>query len=369
MQLTPGTALAQTLRQAFARAIDHLAPPPPWAVAVSGGPDSTALMHLSASYCRDHGLPAPLVLTVDHALRLESRLEAQAAASAAADLGLSHQTHSWTGPKPARGIQQAARLMRYRLLAAACERAGIESLLTGHTRDDQIETVQMRLARGSGDIGLAGMPSQARLPGTRLGLVRPLIATPKSDLLNWLDGQSMSYLIDPSNTDVRFDRARLRGFPSPLRPTDAEILAAQQRRMAVELGIRHRLAASMDRCDDRIVIPAAALTDADHAMADLMLAVLLRATGGQAHPGTRAERDRVLAALRSPTPFRGRTLAGVIIRPATRAQAAQPAGVLSFRPEKAANTGSVDIWLPFAQYPQIGFDGGLLGKSTIFTVR
>jgi tRNA(Ile)-lysidine synthetase-like protein len=361
--------LQADLEQAFAAAIGHLAPPHAWVLAVSGGPDSTALMYLAAGHCRQSGLPLPRVLTVDHGLRPGSDMEAGAVATAAHALGLRHETLAWTGPKPACGIQQAAREARYRLLASTCEQAGASSLMTGHTRDDQIETVQMRQSRGSGRIGLAGMPSQSLLPGTTIRLVRPLLAIPKADLTTWLDAAAAPYIRDPSNADPRFDRARLRLQASQDAPDPAAVLSAQRYRMAVERQVHTQVTRHLYRDKAGIFLPRTAITGEPDEMADLTLSVLLRAVGGRDYPGTRAERARLLARLRAPETFRGATLASVHIRPARRSESPPAKDMIVFQPESGGKPPVAEVWLPFAQFSQTGFDGQPLTISTIFPVH
>ena len=127
-------------------------------LAVSGGPDSTALLWLAARWRarRKHG-PTLIAVTVDHGLRPEAAGEARAVKRLAQKLGVAHRTLRWSGKKPASGIQQAAREARYRLLADAARKGGARHILTAHTLDDQAETVLFRLARGSGIAGLRGM--------------------------------------------------------------------------------------------------------------------------------------------------------------------------------------------------------------------
>ena len=124
-------------------------------LAVSGGPDSTALMWLAARWAKARqGAPKLVAVTVDHGLRKEAAREAQAVAKLARKLGIAHRTLHWRGKKPKTGLQQAARLARYALLADAARQAGAMHILTAHTRDDQAETVVIRLTRGSGLTGL-----------------------------------------------------------------------------------------------------------------------------------------------------------------------------------------------------------------------
>jgi tRNA(Ile)-lysidine synthase len=196
------------------RLLDFLAPFPSVLLAVSGGPDSTALLYLAARWrkARKNG-PKLIAVTIDHGLRPESKREALAVAKLARKLGVVHRTLRWTGKKPQTGIQEAAREARYRLLAAAAREAGTLCVLTAHTLDDQAETVLFRLVRGSGIGGLAGMDRAAPIPdieNQRVALVRPLLRVPKVRLVATLKGARISYADDPSNRDPRFARPRLR---------------------------------------------------------------------------------------------------------------------------------------------------------------
>jgi tRNA(Ile)-lysidine synthase len=182
-------------------------------LAVSGGPDSSALLLLAARWrrARRRG-PKLFAVTVDHGLRRESAREARSAARLARRLGIPHRTLRWRGRKPTTGLQEAARAARYRLLAAAAARARAAYVLTGHTLDDQAETVLIRLARGSGVAGLGAMRRVAPLPGGKDGtmLVRPLLELPKARLVATLERAGIDFVADPSNRDPRFTRARWR---------------------------------------------------------------------------------------------------------------------------------------------------------------
>jgi len=183
-------------------------------IAVSGGPDSTALLLLAARWAkRQKKSPPKLVaVTVDHGLRPQAAAEAAAVKRLARRLGVAHTTLRWRGKKPKSGLQNAARIARYRLLARATTRAGYGHIMTAHTLDDQAETVLFRLARGSGITGLAGMAAASLLPvgDNEIFLVRPLLQVPKSRLVATLKAAGIAYAEDPSNSDPRFTRARLR---------------------------------------------------------------------------------------------------------------------------------------------------------------
>lgn len=172
------------------------------AIAVSGGGDSMALLHLALQA----GL-RPLVLTFDHNLRPESAAEAAWVAAQATALGLPCRLGRWDTPAR-RGVLAAARTARYRFFAQACADEGLTHLLVGHTLDDVAETFLIRRARGSGPQGLAVLPPQTTLFG--LTVVRPLVGVRRHDLRAFLTGQGVSWLEDPTNTNPAYLRPRLR---------------------------------------------------------------------------------------------------------------------------------------------------------------
>jgi tRNA(Ile)-lysidine synthase len=203
------------------------------ALAVSGGSDSTALMVLFADWLRQRGSDpaAHTVLTVDHGLRPESAVEAAAAARLAGTLGFRRATLVWEGAKPHTGLQAAAREARYRLMGAYAQANGIATLLTGHTLDDQAETLLMRLARGSGLDGLAGMAPLGRLGS--LWIARPLLDTPKARLRATLEARGIAWIEDGSNQSPAFERTRLRAASAALCALGltGEMLALSARRL------------------------------------------------------------------------------------------------------------------------------------------
>src|SRR5665647_1008947 len=206
-------------------------------LAVSGGPDSTALMVLAARWRAALKVkPKLIAVTVDHGLRAESKREALSVARLARKLGIAHRTLRWTGVKPASGLPQAARQARYRLLGDAACRAGAAHILTAHTLDDQAETVLIRMSRGSGMTGLAAMTRLTALPASgdsQTKLVRPLLDIAKSRLIATLRAAKIAFADDPSNRDPRFTRARLRGLMPQLAQEglDARRLALLARRL------------------------------------------------------------------------------------------------------------------------------------------
>jgi tRNA(Ile)-lysidine synthase len=184
-------------------------------LAVSGGPDSMALMVLAAEWRTRMKSEAPTlsVATVDHGLRPESRAEAEFVRDEAARLRLPHAILTWEGAKPRTGIPTAAREARYRLLDEHARSFGADriAVVTAHHLDDQAETFAMRLARGAGINGLSGMRVERPLrDGSPIALLRPLLALPKARLVATIAARGVGYADDPTNTDHRYERPRLR---------------------------------------------------------------------------------------------------------------------------------------------------------------
>ena len=155
-------------------------------LAVSGGPDSVALMWLAARWRRSFTRgPRLIAVTVDHGLRAEAAREARDVKRLAKDLDLEHRTLRWRGAKPKTGLPAAAREARYALLAKAARASGARHIVTAHTRDDQAETLLMRLLRGSGIAGLAAMARESERDGVLLA--RPLLEISKAQLVATLE--------------------------------------------------------------------------------------------------------------------------------------------------------------------------------------
>lgn len=188
--------------------VDRLGPDRPLAVAVSGGGDSIALLNLLAEARNCGRVPYLLAITVDHGLRTGSDAEARQVAAWCAELDVDHVTAKWEGRKPETGLQNAARLARYRLVRAAAMARGVDCVATAHTADDQIETVRMRGKRNPGR-GLSGM-AQSVLYRRDFWILRPLLSARRSDLRRYLENRGKRWIDDPSNEDRRFERVRIR---------------------------------------------------------------------------------------------------------------------------------------------------------------
>jgi tRNA(Ile)-lysidine synthase len=192
------------------------------AVAVSGGPDSMALLVLAADEAKKSGRSVHAV-TVDHGLRADAKDEAAQVAAWAKTLGVAHTTLTHAGDVPVASIQSEARDIRYGLMGQWCAANNIAALMVAHTRDDQAETLLLRLARGSGVDGLSGMAADISRDGLRI--IRPLLDVPRVDLLSLLEDREQPFIDDPSNRDDRHARVRMRA----LRPLlEAEGLTAQR---------------------------------------------------------------------------------------------------------------------------------------------
>lgn len=181
----------------------------PAAIAFSGGGDSTALLHACA--------PHPYIthaFIIDHALRDGSAVEVEAAAEFARSLGYHVQTARWAHDGVTSGIQVKARQYRYSAMGAMCRSAGLKHLITGHTADDQAETLLMRLDRGTGWRGLAGMREAAFAPlwPALMGVTlhRPWLGLSRAELRDYNANATLSFVDDPSNENRDFTRVRAR---------------------------------------------------------------------------------------------------------------------------------------------------------------
>lgn len=287
-------------------------------VAVSGGSDSTALLLLIKRFL-DRTAPAArlLAVTVDHDLRSGSAAEAQAVARLCAERGIAHRTLLWKGPKPSSGVSVAAREARYRLLAQAAGDAGIGIVLTGHTADDQAETVLMRQARlpadaRTGTRGLAGM-ARATLYDWKIWIVRPLLGTRRAALRDFLRGEGAGWADDPTNLDPAYERPRIRavidgrGFAQAIALAGREAAAretASRDAAALVRSFASQPAAGLVRLDPLFA-------KADETAAVVALRVLLATMGGFAFPPDEA-RAAALRARIGGAPFRA-TLSRAVV--------------------------------------------------------
>lgn len=182
------------------------------ALAVSGGADSMGLLALAAEARHSPDAPRFSVLSVDHGLRAAAADEIAAVAQACVAVGLPHVALTADAPLADSNLQEQARWLRYRLMAAWCAANGATSVVTAHHRQDQAETVLMRLARGAGVNGLSGMAAAQNLRTVAgpLRLVRPLLANQPEQLRYWAEQAGFPTAEDASNHDRKFERVRWR---------------------------------------------------------------------------------------------------------------------------------------------------------------
>jgi tRNA(Ile)-lysidine synthase len=279
-------------------------------VAVSGGPDSLALLLLAAE-ARGSKVEAA---TVDHAFRPESRGEAEMVAALCERLGVPHTilTAQWE-QKPETAIQERARLMRYRLLGDWARERGLTAIATAHHLDDQAETFIMRLSRGSGVRGLAGMRALARAAAGQVALVRPLLGWRHSELEGVCASAGLVPAQDPSNDDDQFERVRVRKALAGTDWLDPTAVAASAAHLAEADGALHWATTlewqrSVTREGGQIVYKP---TDAPREIRRRIIrrAILALATEGAGAELRGRELDQVLAALRN---GRRATLRGVL---------------------------------------------------------
>jgi len=231
-------------------------------LAVSGGPDSVALMLMAADWAKTGAAPPFFVATVDHGLRPESRHEAEKVGLWAAALGLPHRILTWEGEKPKTRIQERAREARYGLLCTYAEEAGAGHLVTAHHADDQAETILFRLLRGSGLKGLAGM-SAAKRRGDIMHL-RPLLGWSKADLVALCHAREHAFFDDPSNRNPAYARARLRRLSGVLSENGldkAALLRLGARLARADAALQGRAAALAENLQNLAAPPAAFKAD------------------------------------------------------------------------------------------------------------
>jgi len=218
-------------------------------VALSGGGDSVALLHL----CRAAGVRVEAV-TVDHGLRADSAAEAAAVAADCARLGVRHEVRVWQHGAVPGNLMDAARRARMELIRDWAVARGIGVVALGHTRDDQAETLLMGLARAAGIDGLAGMRPAWEEGGVRF--VRPLLDAGRAELREWLAAKAIGWVDDPTNENDRFARVKARKAVAMLEPLGISVsgLAAVARNLAEA---REALEAATADAASRVVTEAA----------------------------------------------------------------------------------------------------------------
>lgn len=291
-------------------------------IAVSGGPDSLALLESLARWRAARAAAAPRLeaVTVDHGLRPASAAEALLVGGIAHRLGVRHTIMRWDGPKPTASIQDAARRARYHLLAEHARRCADQpaAVVTAHHAEDQAETLLMRLARGSGVDGLAAMAPVRHEAG--VPVLRPLLAVAKARLVATLTARGIGFVDDPSNADPAFERVRLRrAWPAF---EAAGLSATMIGRSAQRLErARQALDAATDRLTERVVeihdgayatIAVQGWRAASEELRIRSLARVIQAYGGQAESVRLSQIEALAGALQQREPA-GATLGGCVV--------------------------------------------------------
>ena len=303
-----------------ARFGDALCGAPGVAVGLSGGPDSMALARLlSLIFEHNPGSPPFHALSVDHGLRPESAAEAAQVGAWIKDWpGIHHAVLRWDAPSASR-VQEDARHARYDLMAGYCRAQGIRHLFLAHHMDDQAETVLFRLAKGSGLDGLAGM--RARQDYGDITFLRPLLDIPKARLLATCESLGLSFVRDPSNESENFARIRLRNSAGVLAQEGLtnKRLATTARRLDRARDALEKTADNaykqivIDKYTKRIVLNYKALREQpDEIGFRCLLKAIATLRPGEDYAPRMEKIEDLFYDLRSPEPFRKRTLGGLV---------------------------------------------------------
>jgi tRNA(Ile)-lysidine synthase len=291
-------------------------------IAVSGGSDSTALLRLALAWAR--GRDARIeVATVDHGLRPEAATEARRVERLCASLGVPHATLRWR-PGPGAVDQARARRARHTLLANWAHARGLQVVALGHTEDDRIETLLLRIRAGSGWYGLASplpqSPSPAWPEGAGLRLIRPLLGASRSDLRRYLVACGQDWIEDPTNSARRHERVRIRERIAEFDDSTRVSLVRSSDGLArlradVLRQARETLVGDVAWTPEGARLSRLALVDLPPDPRYRLVEALLLAVGGDPTPPRRSQLESLLhqAADRG-GPFRPRTLSHAVIR-------------------------------------------------------
>lgn len=249
--------------------------------------------------------------TVDHALRADSSDEAQAVARLCASLDIPHRIMTWHGEKPLTGISATAREARYRLLADAATALGATAIVTGHTADDQDETIAMRAARADEDsIGLSGM-ARATLYDRRIWLLRPFLKVRREAIRDYLCNAGFGWIDDPSNVDLRYERVRIRQDQCSASPPSAD--EAAMRRRHLSKGAADLIASSATLHAGCLIALSPEALGTEPAILRHAFATLVAIAGGKPHRPAAAAMDKLMRLVGSGLPGR-MTLARALVQ-------------------------------------------------------
>jgi tRNA(Ile)-lysidine synthase len=279
-------------------------------VAVSGGSDSLGLLFALHEYFRSLSVSPKLsAVTVDHAMRQNSAHEAAGVAALCAQLKIPHVTKTWSGAKPISGIQAAARDERRALLCLAATELGADAILTGHTNDDQIETVMMRQRRGAGPglagIGHASLAYDDRTDGCPIWIVRPLLDVSRADIRAYLLANHIQWVDDPSNENDAFERVMVRKELQSSSDAFRQQILNVSRDAAIERIEVAGQAAALCAMHVQEILPglvrigAGAFLDAPNSVLQLLLRTLMAYTGGESSSGDAAIAEGIMQQVNS----------------------------------------------------------------------
>jgi len=280
----------------------------PFAIAFSGGGDSTALVHA----LKDHP-QARHVYIVDHDLRAGSKAEARAAMAVAVKCGYDAKILKWNHNSPETAIQEKARSARYDLMGQACRKEGIEYLLSAHSEDDQAETLLMRYDRMTdwrGAAGMAELTYGAIWPQlATVNIVRPLMGVSREALRDYNRSHNLTWTEDPSNENRDYTRIRARDYLKArpaLRSTLLKTADKMREALDTEKSMLRSQLSQLGRVDENGIIY---LTQAP--LPELMFHCL-RCASGQGAMIDRAKIKSLLSRMRRPS-FKSATLGGAMV--------------------------------------------------------
>lgn len=249
------------------------------AVAVSGGVDSVCLLCWLAQIGADI-----VCLHVNHGLRPNAETETQYVRDLCKRLNIPCQIFYWTDDKPHAGLEAAARTARYKFMTDYCHKNGIDTLLTAHQADDQIETFLMNLGRGSGLYGLAAMRRVSMRDGIKI--IRPLLYVPRAELKQYCDDNNIKYFMDEMNNDPQYTRVRIRQnrhvLSELLGISDARILLATQNLGRIRDVLDNKIAEMISSVvnNGRALFIDSFLFDQPHDVGLKLLGTLIQEIGG-----------------------------------------------------------------------------------------
>lgn len=335
-------------------------PPESMGVAVSGGSDSMAMLHLLARVASQTGW-ALRAVTVDHRLRPEAADEAAFVGRICAGLGVPHDVLVWDHGEITGNLMQAAREARYALMVGWAQTHGIGMVSVGHTADDQAETFLVGLSRAAGLDGLTGMRQEWEQDGVTFR--RPFLMQTRAELRGYLARNGLDWVEDPTNENNSYTRTKARRALKALKPLGITVdrLSSVIHNLAMAQGV---VQASVVRAAREGVIETAGSLQFDHLAGWMrdhefqrrMLIAMLRWIGGQAHP----PREGKLFALRlALTQHRDATLGGVRFRWAgdTCTVSREPRAVGGPVPVGQLWDGRWRVTGPEAQVRALGADG------------